>query len=721
MAGPGSRGGRKGPPSVRSRSGILTNAATTGGPPNTMLAAGGAGGGSGAGATPAVIAAQRPQSRAINRPTTQTSRANVGPGMQQLSGGTPTGYTAANFDRPLQTAATDTRLTAPPTADELMGQRYQKAAETYYDPVTGGNTPAYEAMLDAPTYGTPGAMGAPSGGNPWLEELAAMTLDERIQTGLDLGIVDQTQAAALAGGASVNPEAANYMGAAGAAPAAAAPAATIPVGGLEQAYSDMYGDLRDDAQAAYDTSGDFYTTEGILGRGHWSGVEDRANQYYDDRGAAAEGYFGGMRDDQLEYLTGREGREQAQILAMADMRRGNVGQQYQHMTDALNAEELRRGGVYDELEATRGARLDANEAALLGQMQTLEGERLTQEQAMADAMGGRYTSAQGGLDQRRLDAEAALREQGVGPEAYTTAVGAETAALLGSQGLSSQDLQGRLASIAASEATDRSLGATGLFQDARSALADQLFGGRADLAENIAGRRTGLGQQNLQALAGIGTGELGAQQSLANAIAQGQFGANQAYSTGMYDAGEQVAAGRFNAAEAAQQGRYGLGTQTRAGQYQAEQAYNAEVSRIDQMEASGQISRAEAAQAKAEAESKAAQAKAAEDAQFAQIDAQMGLAPGTAQAMSAGGLLGDLYGDLMGSPENEYENMMSWTPQGGTESYFVDPEIILRQQIESAQNAPVAMYPVEINGQIVNMPIGDWPDVQASQEYEALR
>ena len=89
--------------------------------------------------------------------------------------------------------------------------------------------------------------------------------------------------------------------------------------------------------------------------------------------------------------------------------------------------------------------------------------------------------------------------------------------------------------------------------------------------------------------------------------------------------------------------------------------------------------------------------------------------------MSAGGLLGDLYGDLMASPENEYENMMSWTPQGGTESYFVDPEIILRQQIESAQNAPVAMYPVEINGQIVNMPIGDWPDVQASQEYEALR
>ena len=336
-------------------------------------------------------------------------------------------------------------------------------------------------------------------------------------------------------------------------------------------------------------------------------------------------------------------------------------------------------------------------------------------------MSERYTSAQGGLDQRRLDAEAALREQGVGPEAYTTAVGAETAALLGSQGLSSQDLQGRLASIAASEATDRALGATGLFQDARSALADQLFGGRADLAENIAGRRTGLGQQNLQALAGIGTGELGAQQSLANAIAQGRFGANKAYRTGMYDAGEQVAAGRFNAAEAAQEGRYGLGTETRAGQYRAEQAYNAEISRINEAEASGQISRAEAAQAKAEAESKAAQAKAAEDAQFAQIDAQMGLAPGTAQAMSAGGLLGDLYGDLMGSPENEYENMMSWTPQGGTESYFVDPEIILRQQIESAQNAPVAMYPVEINGQIVQMPIGDWPDVQASQEYEALR
>ena len=44
---------------------------TTGGPANTMLAAGGAGGGTGAGATPAVAAAQRPQSRAINRPGAQ--------------------------------------------------------------------------------------------------------------------------------------------------------------------------------------------------------------------------------------------------------------------------------------------------------------------------------------------------------------------------------------------------------------------------------------------------------------------------------------------------------------------------------------------------------------------------------------------------------------------------------------------------------------------------
>ena len=183
-------------------------------------------------------------------------------------------------------------------------------------------------------------------------------------------------------------------------------------------------------------------------------------------------------------------------------------------------------------------------------MGTLEGERLIQEQAMADAMSGRYTTgAQGGLDQRRLDAEAALREQGVGPEAYTTAVGAETAALLGSQGLSSQDLQGRLASIAASEATDRQLGATGLFQDARSALADELFGGRADLAENIAGRRTGLGQQNMQALAQYRYWRVGgAAVVVANQIAQGQFGANQAYSTGMYGAGQsEIAAGRFNA------------------------------------------------------------------------------------------------------------------------------------------------------------------------------
>jgi len=174
-----------------------------------------------------------------------------------------------------------------------------------------------------------------------------------------------------------------------------------------------------------------------------------------------------------------------------------------------------------------------------------------------------------------------------------------------------------------------------------------------------------------------------------------------------------------------------VGQGERAGIYGAQQTQQAELSRIGQQEASGRISRAEAEVARqrvhteAEAargrtEAEAVAGRQREAAQFAQIDTQMGLTPGTAQAMSAGGLLGDLYGDLMGSTAGEYENMMSWTPQGGTESYFVDPEIILRQQIESAQNAPVAYYPVEINGQIVNMPIGDWPDVQASQEYEIL-
>ena len=49
---------------------------------------------------------------------------------------------------------------------------------------------------------------------------------------------------------------------------------------------------------------------------------DRSGQYWDDRGAAAEGYYGGMRDDTVgvsDWPSG--GREQAQILAMADMQR----------------------------------------------------------------------------------------------------------------------------------------------------------------------------------------------------------------------------------------------------------------------------------------------------------------------------------------------------------------------------------------------------------------
>lgn len=657
-------------PSVRSPSGILTNAATTGGPANTMLAAGGAGGGTGV--SPQVGAG-------VGLPGTAGHPSN-------FVSATPAQQASLSHNQ-LMRAATSGAATNPMAGQfgtRQIGHYDDSADRKFVDP--GGY------VANAATTGALGYDPTPApaqGGNVWLEHLASLTPDEYagVQAGYD----------ALTATEGV----------------------LTPV---ETQYGDMYADMRDDAQTALDTSEGYFTTEGTLAGDYWGGAGDRSGEYYDARDLAAEGYYGGRRDDTLDYLTGREGREQEQILGMADLRRGNVGEQYQYLVDALNLEEGRRGGVYDELETTRGARLDANEAALLGQMDTLEGERLAQEQLMRDAMSGRYTGAQAGLDTRQAEAAAALQAQGVGPEAYTTAVGAETSALLGSQGISSQNLQDRLAGVAASEATDRALGATGLFQDARSALADQLFGGRADLAEDIAGRRTGMGLQNIQSLADIGVGELGAQQALTNLIAQGKFGAGQDYGTGMYGAGEEIAAGRFQGQEAALSGAFGAGQAERAGMYGAQQTYNAEVSRIDQLEASGQISRAEAAQAKSEAAAKTAQAEAAEAAQFAQIDTQMGLTPGTAQAMSAGGLLGDLYGDLMADDTaGAYENMMPWSPAGSSESYFVDPEIAMREEIQQAQDTPVAFYPVEINGQIVQMPISAWPDIQASQEYEALR
>ena len=712
--------------SVRSPSGILTNAATTGGPPgtggpggrggpaNTMFAAGGAGGGTGAGATPAVMAVQRPQSRAINRPVAAPPPSMIAGPMAQAPPPSMIAGPMAQAPHPSQQAASssvgggfgDPRqgvdryagLDLTSRANSNARMVLPSAVEQRAAIAAGGTAYSPEVTARIEQIRKNEAM-VPTG----TTDLHNRGYEEYFAPG---GLYDQgVRGDVSAGGGGGGGGGIDLGGG----------------GGGGDSYADMYGDMRDDAGTAFDTSEAYFTDEGGLAGDYWSGVGDRAGGYWDDRGTAASDYYGGVRDDTLEYLTGRQGREQDQILAMANMRRGNIGDEYQWMTDALDTEEGRRGGVYDQLELDRGARLDTNEAALLGQMGTLEGERLTQEQAMMDALGGRYTTAQGGLDERRLGAEAALREQGVGPEAYTSAVGAETAALLGSQGLSSQDLQGRLASIAASEATDRSLGATGMFQDARSALADQLFGGRADLAENIAGRRTGLGQQNLQALAGVGTGELGAQQSLLNEIAQGQFGAGQAYGAGMYDTGEQVAAGRFNADEAARSGAFGAGQTQRAGVYGAQQAYQSEVSRIDQLEASGQISRAEAAQAKSEAAAKSSQAEAAEAAQFATIDAQMGLKPGTAQAMSTGGLLGDLYGDMMGSTAGQYENMMPWSPMGSDESYFVDPEIAMRAEIDQQQGTPVATYPVVINGVEVQMPISGWPDVESSQEYEARR
>ena len=684
-------------PTVRSQSGILTNANTFK-DTNLSLLQGD-----------------------VGVPTGQFNQRNMTAATNLSSGGPPGSGFASQISRPstsqpnrgyVSPAAVDRRATSQPSnaadrnmiaqanragvgsynpnarainAAALAAARYGRAAEVYADPVTGAPTPAYEAAQRA----------RPMGGGQDRRENQQSEDDKALAA--FLGQVESDDWKNFVAGQT----------------APAAPGITDPGIIAADPYADLFEDLRSDADTALGASTDYFENEGDLTTDFYGAGSELSDTYFDDRGTAAEDYFGGSRDDALEYLTGREGREQAQISAMGDMRRLNASEQYQHMVDALNAEQVRRSGRYDQLELDRGARLDSNEAALLSQMGSLEGERLSQQQAMMDAMSGRYTGAQGGLD---------LREQGVGPEAYTSAVGAETAALLGSQGLSSQDLQGRLASIAASEATDRELGATGLFQDARSALADELFGGRADLAENIAGRETDLGLQNMKALGGINVGELGAGQSLANQIAQGRYGANQDYRSGMYNTGENIAAGRFQGSEVARTGAFNAGQTQRAGQYEAQQAYNSELSRINQLEASGQISRAEAAQAKVDAEAKSNQAAAAKAAQFAQIDAAMGLAPGTAQAMDAGGLLGDLYGDLMGEPEsNSYDNMMPWTPTGSSESYMVDPEIMLRAQIDEAQNTPTAFYPVNINGQMVSMPISGWQDVEASQEYEARR
>jgi hypothetical protein len=106
----------------------------------------------------------------------------------------------------------------------------------------------------------------------------------------------------------------------------------------------------------------------------------------------------------------------------------------------------------------------------------------------------------------------------------------------------------------------------------------------------------------------------------------------------------------------------------------------------------------------------------------------MGLTPGTAQAMSAGGLLGDLYGDLMGSTAGQYENMMPWIGPDG-QTYFTDPEITMREEIRQGQGVttvPQATYPVQVpgpDGQMVTvqMPINNWSDITSMQEYEALR
>ena len=677
-------------PTVKSPSGILTN--TTGGGARVHPAAAARSQAPSFGQAPRgghPLGNVHPAARAATqaRQATQAPTA-VGPSAAQLAA--PVAAAGGMQDMaPIgsQAARQVVNQATAPSPGELMGMRYQRAADVYTnDPA------AYEKAQDAPTFGTPGAMGGPPG-----------PTDQEV---LDwLGTSD----------------AQNFLGITSpAAPAPTAPPAVSSVvpttATIEQQYTDMFTDLRDDAELAFDTSNEFLGDQGVV-------VDD----YFTDRSGAATDYYGGGLTAATDFLDARDLRESGQLQAMADLRTTNWGNQYQQMLDALDAEQLRRSGRLNELETSRGARLDSDEAELMALLERLEGDRLGVEGAMRHGMQNRYRGAQENLDARRTAAEAELRAAGIDPAAYTSGVGAETAALLGSQGMSSMDLQDRLAGVAGSEALDRSLAATGLFQDARSALADELFGARGALDESIAGRRDAYGLQNQQVLGAISEALMGGQHGLANEIAGQRFGAQQAHDTGMFQSGEQIAQQRFGAEQ-------GLAQQ----QHQAEMAFNAQMSAIDQQEAAGQISRAEAEQAKYEAamarheeETARIEAEAADAAyaaqQFGAIDAALGLQPGTAEAMKHGGLLGDLYADVMADPEvDPNANLMPWVPQGGDPSnpYMVDPEIAFRAELGAQADAPVAMWPFEMMGPdgqpvMVNVPVRGPSDIGKMQENVA--
>lgn len=253
---------------------------------------------------------------------------------------------------------------------------------------------------------------------------------------------------------------------------------------LEDRYADMYGDMRDSTQAAYD-----------LGIGSAEAMEAAAAANYGtEQGAAAQaqqaqlGHINTIEQGMLKRLSDLQTAQEAGVAGAAEEQRRLNNEMAQLQTaknntifslvsSQLAAEQARQ----EAFASGRRSLLDTEEAGLMANIATQETARTDVEKALTEQVASRFAGARQGMQDRITDAENALRAQGVDPAAYTAAPGAETMALLDSQEISMMTLQNRLRDANAAQAIDRNMRGRQVYSDARRRLSDNMFTYMEDL------------------------------------------------------------------------------------------------------------------------------------------------------------------------------------------------------------------------------------------------
>ena len=430
----------------------------------------------------------------------------------------------------------------------------------------------------------------------------------------------------------------------------------------ETLMEEMFTQMGNDAQAAYEASADFYET----------------------------------REDVLYQ----------NILELEKLRKKGI----------VGAAEAARQALI-ELKNTRTERLRLDEIAATARLSELEGMRRTQETGVSDAIKARGAGMSSDFDTRMADAEAQLAALGItGANPELASAGALGSAMLGSQADSQQALVDRFRMANEQAAVDRGMALSGSYDQAGVDLADRLWSANTsnDAAE----------QQRLQALAEyVMSDQHSLEDKYANLnFANDQ---NYRGLVGAFDPETNERLNSMGGSLGASHYNRLIGNAREDELFQRDLAariaeQDAANLRQDKLIADQRTHEADFRQTGWDrADQQATDSAAARSSFFNMVDDYMGFGSGTSQGFSAAGLLPQVYNSLYG--QSDTSNQMAVTMPNG-QVLYVDPMEFLRYERDidnDMLSGPQNLVPLNFNGQEIMVPLDSIQDMVSAEEYMA--